>query len=114
MKNLILFVSMIVLTVSACKSTKDTVVDEAQQTADQRRPDNPNRGNRGGGDRTARVDQMFARMDANSDGKLDKTEVQGPFAERFSTIDTNSDGVITKEEMLAAPRPERGRRPGGF
>ena len=113
MKNLLLLVTMAVLTITACKSTKETVVDNGNQQLEQRRAGTPDGRNRGGGDRSGRMEQMFARMDANGDGQIAKSEAQGPFAERFDTIDTNKDGLITKEEMQNAPRPERGRRPGG-
>lgn len=117
MKSLILIATMFVFTVSACKSTKETVVDEGQEQVEQRtapRGDRGDRGPRGGGDRGSRITEMFARMDANNDGKLAKSEVQGPFAERFEVIDVNKDGFVTKEEMQNAPRPQGGRRPGGF
>lgn len=56
------------------------------------------------------MEELFAQMDANRDGKLSKEEVKGPLADTFSKIDTNSDGFITKEELEEAPKPE-GRRP---
>ena len=53
------------------------------------------------------IDEIFAAMDADKDGKLAEAEVQGPLKEKFSAIDANADGFITKEEMVAASKPEK-------
>ena len=95
---------------TSCKSQKESVsaqpVPSAQQ--DQRKgPPAGERGQRGG----QNMDERFASMDTNGDGKLAKGEVKGRFAERFDSIDTNKDGFISLEEMKNAPRPQRGQRP---
>ncbi|WP_394697289.1 hypothetical protein [Pseudoxanthomonas japonensis] len=56
----------------------------------------------------ARMDERFAAMDANKDGRLSRDEMKdkGRFAERFDALDTNKDGFLSKEE-LAAGRPTR-------
>jgi Ca2+-binding EF-hand superfamily protein len=46
-------------------------------------------------------EQMFARMDQNGDGKLQKDELRGPLADRFADADADKDEVISKEEFNA-------------
>lgn len=53
------------------------------------------------------VTDLINEMDTNKDGKLSKSEVQGPLSNDFSTIDTNNNGFLSKEELESAPRPER-------
>lgn len=64
--------------------------------------------------------QMFARMDANKDGKIDATDRAAQRAEmqakRFAALDANKDGSISKAEWdqhgadRAARRAERGEK----
>lgn len=64
--------------------------------------------------------QMFARMDANKDGKIDATDRAAQRAEmqaqRFAALDANKDGSISKAEWdqhdadRAAKRAERGEK----
>jgi Ca2+-binding EF-hand superfamily protein len=74
----------------------------------------------------ARQEEMFAKMDTNGDGSIDKTEFaafappqqagasqQMPSVdEMFAQIDSDGDGSITKSEMEALekshPRPPKG------
>lgn len=57
-------------------------------------------------------EKLLEKMDANSDGKLAKSEVKGPLEKDFSTIDADGDGFITKTEFDKAPKPkgEKGGR----
>jgi hypothetical protein len=57
-------------------------------------------------DAKAKSDEMFARMDVNGDGKIDKADREAKQAERFAAKDTNGDGVLSEEEFAA--RGERG------
>lgn len=57
------------------------------------------------------VEETFAKMDSNKDGKLSKEEVKGPLLNDFSKIDTNNDGYISKEELAKAPKPQGGKPP---
>jgi glyoxylase-like metal-dependent hydrolase (beta-lactamase superfamily II) len=41
-------------------------------------------------------------QDANGDGKLQASEVQGPQAANFAAIDANGDGALTAREMFTA------------
>lgn len=87
-------------------------------------------------DVSARVAQMFARLDTNRDGVIVKQEVEAAraqFADRmkqhaeqrgqkgdrskaFDRIDSNNDGSISRQEFAGAPRgPGQGRgMHGGF
>lgn len=53
------------------------------------------------------IDELFAHMDKNEDGKLSKKEVKGPLKDHFSKIDTNEDGYLSREELESAPKPRR-------
>ncbi|MDX8468819.1 acid-shock protein [Mesorhizobium sp. VK23B] len=52
----------------------------------------------------------FARMDANKDGFVDKSELDAFLAERFARLDTNGDGVLGADERpghKTAPNQEQ-------
>lgn len=64
------------------------------------------------GKRKAKGDpaKLFARMDANHDGFIDRTELDALFAKRFAKLDKNGDGVLTADEMpghKTAPNQEQ-------
>ncbi|MGQ2932459.1 MAG: EF-hand domain-containing protein [Sphingopyxis sp.] len=71
-------------------------------------------------DAQARATQMFAKMDANKDGKLDATDRTAQRAERqakiFASLDADGNGSISKAEWdkhgadRAAKRAERGEK----
>lgn len=71
-------------------------------------------------DAEAKAAQMFARMDANKDGKLDAADRAAQHAERqakmFASIDADGNGSISKAEWdkhgadRAAKRAERGEK----
>ncbi|WP_010188387.1 EF-hand domain-containing protein [Sphingomonas sp. PAMC 26605] len=46
--------------------------------------------------------KRFARLDRNSDGTLDRAEIDAMLARRFKRMDTNGDGVISPQERVAA------------
>jgi hypothetical protein len=74
-----------------------------------------------------RSDRMFARLDANNDGRFTPEEARGMREQRraqradrmFDRLDLDRNGSITREEMSQARaqrderRAERGPRPGG-
>ena len=72
-------------------------------------------GRRGGGAGGGGYDpaRAFARMDANHDGFLDKTEIDAAAAERFRRMDANGDGVVSPDERMAGRggMHRRGDRP---
>ena len=52
-------------------------------------------------DANARSEAMFARMDANSDGKIDTADREARQQARFERLDTNGDGALSPEEFAA-------------
>ena len=50
--------------------------------------------------------ELVQQMDANKDGKLEKSELKGPIATDFDKIDLNKDGFLSEEELKAAPKPK--------
>jgi len=66
----------------------------------------------------ARAGEMFARMDANKDGKLDQADRQARMAARldetFARMDANKDGRIDKAEFVAAHQPPANGQPGAM
>jgi Ca2+-binding EF-hand superfamily protein len=56
-------------------------------------------------------ERMFARMDTNGDGFVDRTEARAMAARRFDRIDANKDGKIDQSERDAA-RDAMGDRMG--
>lgn len=56
------------------------------------------------------VEEIF-KMDANKDGLLSKSEVNGPLQNNFARIDRDGDGFITRKELENAPKPPRGQAP---
>lgn len=59
---------------------------------------------------------MFARLDVNKDGKLDKSdrdERRGEMREKsFDRLDADDNGAISRDEFMAPP-PRDGERPAG-
>lgn len=58
-------------------------------------------------DALARAGQMFDRMDANRDGKLDLADREARRTAAFDRIDANKDGAISRAEFTAM-RPQGG------
>lgn len=56
--------------------------------------------------------EIFAKMDANKDNKLSKSEVKGPLSRHFTQVDSNSDGYITQAE-LETNKPSGNMKRGG-
>jgi hypothetical protein len=52
-------------------------------------------------------DRMFAMMDANNDGFIDKDEIRTALTRRFQRMDANHDGVVTPEERMAQRQQRR-------
>jgi len=118
------------------KDEKDTKAKDARETEagkegerPQRRPFGAQRPGQAGGFRGfPSPDQVFSRLDKNSDGKLSKDELPEGLRERLSNADTDKDGEISKSEFEEHSRqmrerfgrgagddargPRRGGRPG--
>jgi hypothetical protein len=61
-------------------------------------------------------DRMFARLDTNGDGVVDRDEFRAQAARRFDRMDTNKDGKVDAAERQAARdamEQMRGRRGAG-
>ena len=52
----------------------------------------------------------FAKLDANGDGFIDKSEARGPLAEHFDAVDTDHDGRLSREELKAAHAAHQGMK----
>jgi Ca2+-binding EF-hand superfamily protein len=53
-------------------------------------------------------DGLFARLDANSDGKIDRAESRAAATAHFAKMDKNGDGAITKDEKVGPPEHAKG------
>lgn len=67
----------------------------------------------------AKAGEMFARLDGNRDGKLDRSDREARkeafLAERFAGMDTNKDGKLDRAEFMAGhQRPAAGRSGPGM
>ena len=104
MKKIILKITvagaMIFLLANCSKKT-------AAQNSSQNPPPNQ-QGRQARGERPVFAD-LLSQMDGNKDGKLSKTEVQGPLKNDFSKMDKDKDGFISEAEFKDAPPPRQGR-----
>ena len=55
----------------------------------------------GGGNSGRDPARMFARLDSNHDGFVDRAEMDAMLAQRFARMDANHDGVLTADERSA-------------
>jgi hypothetical protein len=53
------------------------------------------------GGRGVSLDEIFAELDTDHDGKISKAEATGAFAQRFAAWDADGDGFATREEIRA-------------
>ena len=58
--------------------------------------------------------ERFAKMDANSDGKLDQADRAARQAKMFDRIDADHDGAISRDEFTAMHRGGRGGAHAGM
>jgi hypothetical protein len=61
----------------------------------------PNAAQKGQQQSAPTLDQLFARLDRNGDGRIAKAEALGPYAQRFAAWDMNGDGFASREEVRA-------------
>lgn len=61
-------------------------------------------------DAQTRADRMFARMDANGDGKVDQADRAAMRVKMFDKLDANRDGAISQSEFAAWSPPRAGER----
>lgn len=55
--------------------------------------------------------ELLSKMDGNKDGKLSKSESDGPIKGDFEIIDKNNDGFLTAEELDTAGKNQKGKGP---
>lgn len=60
-----------------------------------------------------RAAERFAKMDINSDGKLDTADREARRAAMVARLDTNKDGTVSAEERAAAKAARGANRPEG-
>ena len=51
------------------------------------------------GGKALSLDELFAELDKNHDGKISKDEATGAYAQRFQQWDANGDGFATRQEI---------------
>lgn len=68
------------------------------------------KGQRGGGQRGAMMEEMFERTDANGDGKITQEEVDAAAAARFAETDADGDGLLSAEEIQTFAAAQREAR----
>lgn len=76
-------------------------------------PPDGERGPREGGNAEAMVQRIFEQNDKDGDGKLAGDEIPERMQQNIERIDANSDGVVDKAEAAAVFSRMRGGRPGG-
>ena len=59
-----------------------------------------------------RAGEMFAKMDANKDGKLDAADREARRGAMFSRLDTDKNGAISRDEFNARHQRAQGAREG--
>ena len=90
--SLIILISF-ALFLAACSSSKNS--------AQKSKGNSPNRQG------PPSVEEIF-KMDKNGDGRLAKSELNGPLLNDFNKIDADSDGFLSRDEVKNAPKPKRG------
>ena len=53
----------------------------------------------GGAGGPPNVQEVFGKLDTNTDGKINMKEAKGPLKEKFNQVDADKDGFISKEEL---------------
>lgn len=102
----LMVLSISILFFVACSSQKNTSGDVSDAPKTEKRGQKG--GKKGKGDRPTFAN-LLTKMDANKDGKLSKSEVQGPLKNDFSKVDKNNDDFITEEEFNSS-KPSRSPR----
>jgi hypothetical protein len=99
-------VGILFLSVASCTNkTKNMGTTESAPSQQQQPP--PQNGGNGQRRQPPAFTDVLAKLDADKDGKISKTEAQGPLKNHFSRIDTDGDGFITAEEFKKIPPPPR-------
>ena len=84
-----------------------------QRSAMGRPPGGGGGGGQSGGAGNFDPNELFGRMDADSNGKLEGEEISERMQGRVEAMDTDMDKAISKEEFLEAMKNRRGGGEGG-
>lgn len=82
---------------------------QPQQLQDTRRPRRERAERSRGGNREQRAERQFKRMDRNSDGFIEVTEMETFRLRRFNRVDRNRDGSLDAKEQEGAEIRQRER-----
>ena len=109
MKTVLKLSTVIMAAILAVSTSYAGEGDKPKAEGDKARPDGEGKGARGEG--------LFARVDTNKDGKIDKDELAGVKEEKLAGMlkkwDANNDGEIDDKEMTAARDAMKERRKNG-
>ena len=83
---------------AALAASMFTLALHPARAAETEPPSNPERGPAKSGG-VASLDELFASLDKDRDGRISQAEATGPYALRFSQWDANGDGFATRSEI---------------
>jgi Ca2+-binding EF-hand superfamily protein len=83
---------------------------EKKKAERQQRPNKKGHAKHDKGKKHHKRGDFFAKIDANKDGKISRSEATKMADQRFARLDKNSDGAVTQEEMRAAHREMKKNR----
>ncbi|MFC3812152.1 hypothetical protein [Lacihabitans lacunae] len=104
LKNSLKIAAAICLSVIAFACTSTKTIAQNQEPSHQKREGKPPQGEK------PKFADLLTKMDKDKNGKLSKSEIEGPLKNDFEKIDANKDGFITEAELKKAgpPNPPRG------
>jgi hypothetical protein len=104
LKNSLKIAAAICLSVIAFACTSTKTIAQNQEPSHQKREGRPPQGEK------PKFADLLTKMDKDKNGKLSKSEIEGPLKNDFEKIDANKDGFITEAEFKKAgpPKPPRG------
>jgi hypothetical protein len=104
LKNSLKIAAAICLSVIAFACTSTKTIAQNQEPSQQKGEGRPPQGEK------PKFADLLAKMDKDKNGKLSKSEIEGPLKNDFEKIDANKDGFITEAEFKKAgpPQPPRG------
>jgi hypothetical protein len=104
LKNSLKIAAAICLSVMAFACTSTKTIAHNQEPSHQKREGRPPQSEK------PKFADLLTKMDKDKNGKLSKSEIEGPLKNDFEKIDANKDGFITEAEFKKAgpPKPPRG------
>lgn len=104
MKYTLIAITLVFTSLTACNSAKDKAnseVVESTEIKSERLPEKK---------KYSQLERRFAKMDANKDNKLEKSELKDRFADQFDEVDTDSDGFISIDELKVYSETNKGKK----